>query len=217
MRNESSAVPVHWFMQDPEIPKTHPPELTSDDSVEAVAGLVDRAYDNLRALAHSYWEGQPTDATLQPTAVVHEAVLKLLARDRSRREQGKAPGTPLDVEHVLATLAGAMRQVLVDQFRRRHAAKRHGVTRVDLPGIAVPDSGLPPLDVLELNTALEELASIDPRAARVIELRFFAGFSVDQVAKALSVSKTTAEGEWRCARAWLKKRLRHFDRCSPGN
>jgi RNA polymerase sigma factor (TIGR02999 family) len=162
--------------------------------------LLPAVYDHLRRLAGAYMRSETADSTLQPTAVVHEAYLRLV--DQSRVSWR---GTT----HFFAVGARAMRRVLVDHARRRGAIKRGGgLARVTLCDAIEPFStGLDPEELLSLDAAIEELAGLDPRAARVVTLRFFGGLTMEQVAAVLEVSKRTAEGDWRHARAWLRHRL----------
>lgn len=155
-------------------------------------------YSELRRLAEKAFRDQPKAHTLQPTALVHEAYVKLAAR-------GDEPWT--DRDHFLATAATAMRHILVDHARARAAAKRGGARqRVTL------DEGLQAskerdVDLLVLNEALESLAEIEERKAKVIELRFFAGLSLEETAKALGVSAVTVSNDWRFGRAWIGRAL----------
>ena len=160
-------------------------------------------YDELRRLARRYLAGQRGAVTLEATALVHEAYMRLV--DRSQIGfNGRI--------HFLATAARAMRHLLIDQARRRGREKRGGQwQRVTLQEAVVPSAGrdLAPDELLVLNTALDKLARYDERQARFIELRFFAGLTVAEAARVLGVSKRTAEGDWTHARAWLKRELSH--------
>ena len=151
----------------------------------AVAKLLPLVYDNLRALAGSYLLNERGDHTLQPTALVHEAYMKLLGGEKSDWK---------DRAHFFAIAAGAMRQILADHARRKKAAKRGGGQhRVTLSGLKTP--------------ATTEMADLYPEQARIVEMRFLAGLTVDEVAHVLSVSKSTVERKWRMARAWLRRQL----------
>jgi len=159
--------------------------------------LVQEVYKKLRALAGSYFRGQPGQHTLQPTALVHEAFLKLAAAD---------PESWNDRSHFLAVAATAMRQILTDHARRRRAEKRGGHReRVTLSGIAASDSS--DVDLLALEEILGKLAAVDERAARLVELRFFAGMTEDEAATALGVSTRTVQKDWRRVKAWLAVEL----------
>lgn len=161
--------------------------------------LLPLVYDEFRALARHYLAQERANHTLQPTALVHEAYMKLV--DQTRVDwQGRS--------HFFAVAAQAMRRILVDHARSRQRDKRGGGrARVVLD----EDVALSPQkdeDVLALDEALEKLATLDPRQAKVVELRFFGGMSVEEVAEALNVSKRTVEGDWTFARAWLSRELR---------
>jgi RNA polymerase sigma factor (TIGR02999 family) len=157
-------------------------------------------YDELRQLAARQFRAQPAGHTLQPTVLVHEAFLRLV---------GKPAAAFQDRAHFFAVAATAMRQILVNHARAANADKRGGGAKPVALDHDVADVGAgSELDVLALNDALEELGRIDERKRRVIELRFFAGLTVDEIAEAMGLSKTTIESEWRAARAWLNVKLR---------
>lgn len=171
----------------------------SEDSREELATLV---YGELRRIAEACFRTQPASHTLQPTALVHEAFAKLV--------RGDAIGTGGRAEF-FAVAARAMRQILVDHARTRKREKRGGASARVAAGEA-PDSipsatGADPGELLDLDRALEDLALRDERQARIVELRFFAGLEMSEVATCLGVSLSTAEREWRVARAWLGQRL----------
>jgi RNA polymerase sigma factor (TIGR02999 family) len=134
--------------------------------------------------------------SLQPTALVHEAYLRLAAGHALEWR---------DRDQFFAIAAHVMRQVLVDHARRRRAAKREGVHVT----LGEADAAMAPLDVLDLEDALKELGRLDSRQARVVELRFFGGLGVEETAEALGLSPRTVKREWRTARAWLQHRLLH--------
>ena len=158
-------------------------------------------YDELRRLARGYMSREPAGHTLQPTALVHEAFLKLV--DQTRADwKGKT--------HFFAVGARVMRRLLVDHARERGAAKRGaGWQRVTLSGAfgSDPGEGLAPERLLDLNAALERLAELDEREARVVTLRYFGGLTVEQVAEVLGVSRRTVDNDWRHAQAWLRHEL----------
>lgn len=156
-------------------------------------------YEELRALAGAYFRNQPADHTLQPTALVHEAYLKLV-RD--------ADAAPRDRAHFLALAARVMRQILVDHARRRGRAKRGGeqLQRITLDHAAL-GANAQALDPLALEEALQKLAALGERKARLVELRFFGGLSEEEAADVLRISRATAAREWRFARAWLIQEL----------
>jgi RNA polymerase sigma factor (TIGR02999 family) len=156
-------------------------------------------YEELKRIAARQFHGQAAGHTLQPTILVHEAFLRLVGK----------PAAFEDRAHFFAVAATAMRQILVNHARASNADKRGGGARaVALDNdVAGTDGGGAEIDVLALHEALEELERIDPRKHRVIELRFFAGLTVEEIAKAMDLSKTTIESEWRAARAWLNVKL----------
>lgn len=172
-------------------------EAAQPDAQEAAA-LIPMVYDELRAIAHRYMRDERPDHTLQPTAVVHEAYMRLV--DESQVQwQGRT--------HFRAICAKVMRRVLIDYARARKRAKRGGGEKpVVLDTVLVPLE-LGDVDAVELHDALERLAALDARQARVVELRYFGGLSVDEVAETLGVSKRTVEAEWTHAKAWLRAEL----------
>ena len=162
--------------------------------------LAPRVYKELRRVAGNLMQAEQGGRTLTATALVHEAYLRLV--DVSR----------VDVEHrahFLALAAKVMRQILLDKARRRHAAKRgEGAIRVDLDAVAELVAGDTRDRVLiALDDALEELARVDERRARVVEMRYFGGLSVEETAAALHVSDVTVMRDWKIARAWLTARI----------
>jgi len=165
----------------------------------AAAALFELVYPDLRALAGSYFRRQPSDHTLQPTALVHEAYLRLI--DQSHAQWNSRA-------HFFAVAAMAMRQVLVNHARKRSSLKRGGDRRrQSLEAGVRAASGMSVTDLIALNEAMNALAALDERKSRVVELRIFGGLTMDEIAHVLGVSKTTVEGDWRLARAWLAKRL----------
>jgi RNA polymerase sigma factor (TIGR02999 family) len=174
---------------------------------EATRDLLPLLYDELRAIAGRQFQGQRRDHTLQPTALLHEAFFRLVGRP----SKGWA-----DRRHFFTVAATAMRQILVNHARDRAAEKRGGGSRPVLlqDGFAeVPAGGdsSEQIDVVALHEALERLGKIDARKHRVVELRFFAGLTVEEIADVLGVSKTTVETEWRLAKAWLATHLADED------
>lgn len=160
--------------------------------------LLASLYEDLRLRARRYMRGQRPDHTLQTTALVNEACLRLLGQDDARWN---------DRDHVLALAARAMRSVLVDHARARLRAKRSA------PGLRVPLDELIDgfqeggVDVLALDEALGRLAAFDPLMAQAVELRFFAAQPVEDAARILGLPKRTFERHWSAARAWLKAEL----------
>ena len=164
----------------------------------AASELFDLVYENLRALARSCFQGQQPEHTLQPTALVHEAFVKLAK---------SSPPTWEDRAHFFAVAATAMRQILKDYARGKRTLKRGaGGERVTLSGIKSTSPSI--VDIFAFDDVLSELAELDERQARIVELRFFGGLTVPEVAKVLELSTRTIENEWRRVRAWLSMRLR---------
>lgn len=160
--------------------------------------LFDATYDELRRLTHSLFKRERRGHTLQPTAVVHEAYLRL---SRSH------PGQFESREQFLGYAVRVIRQVLVDAARKHDANKRGGdLCRVTLEGISVRAATTDPT-VLDVDLALDELETLDPGKARVVELRYFGGLTIEECAELLEVSVSTVNREWRSARAWLLQRL----------
>jgi RNA polymerase sigma-70 factor, ECF subfamily len=172
-------------------------ESTSGDDRSAIDRLVPLIYEELRALARRQLRGEHAEHTLQTTALVHEAYLKLAGgRIRGR---GRA--------YFYAAAAQAMRQVLVDRARRRRAAKRGGGAEPVTLGAADAEVDSYAIELLELDAALTRLARLSERQVQVVEHRFFAGMSVRETAEALGVSTRTVEADWALARAWLFAQL----------
>jgi RNA polymerase sigma-70 factor, ECF subfamily len=166
--------------------------------VQARDDLFDLVHRDLRARAAAYLRRERRDHTLQPTALIHETYLRLVDQDRVDW-QNRA--------HFLGIAAVMMRRVLVDHARRRNAVKRPAHTlRValdDQVGRVEPVA----CEVLALHAALDELERIDERQARIVELRYFAGMSEDEIAGAIGVSRSSVTRDWQMARAWLFRRL----------
>ena len=170
----------------------------NDNDASAREALLRLLYNDLRAQASSYFRAQRADHTLQPTALVHEAFMRIA---------GNANITFEGRSHFLAVAAMAMRNVLADHARRRRAEKRGGAwERVTLTGLG-SDDGERIIDALDLDEALVALQREDERQAKIVELRFYGGLSVDEVALILGVSPRTVDLDWRMARAWLRNRL----------
>ena len=164
----------------------------------AADALMPLVYDEFHRLAVSYMQSEPAGHTLQPTALVNEAFLKLVDQTRVNW-QGKT--------HFFAVGAQAMRRILVDHARRKSRAKRGGGrTKISLDeGLAL--SPQRDEDLLALDEALEKLAGLDPRQAKIVELRFFGGLTIPEVAQVLGVSERTVRNEWTVVRAWLRREL----------
>jgi RNA polymerase sigma factor (TIGR02999 family) len=161
--------------------------------------VVAHVYKDLRKRAAAYLRRERRDHTLQPTALVHEAYLRLI--DQRRTEwQNRA--------QFLGVASEMMRRILVDRARRARVERRSGRwVQVTLDGRLAGSQG-PDIDVLALDQALNRLADFDPRKSRIAELRFFGGLSLEEMAHVLGISVATAERDWRAARAWLFAALR---------
>jgi RNA polymerase sigma factor (TIGR02999 family) len=156
-------------------------------------------YDELRKLAAAKLAQEKPRQTLQATALVHEAYVRLVDVDKSQHFSSRG--------HLFGAAAEAMRRILIGQARRKKREKAGGRhRRVDLADVD-PEVQGPELDLLALDTALDQLAAIDPRAAAVVKLRFFAGLTVTKAAKSLGVSVATAENDWAYAKSWLRLQL----------
>jgi RNA polymerase sigma factor (TIGR02999 family) len=165
----------------------------------ASEALVPLLYDELRALAGSFFRGRTPAHTLQPTALVHELYLKL---DRARPIEWESRG------HFLAVAARAMRQILANHAEARRAAKRGGNrARVTLSGVDGTPAPEVEGDLLDLDDAMRKLEALSPDQARVVELRFLAGGDEEEVARMLDVSPRTVRRRWRMARAFLRSEL----------
>ncbi len=165
---------------------------------KALAALVPLVYQELRRLARRHLRSEREGHTLQSTALVNEAFVRLV---------GSGPVEVRDRAHFVAVASHLMRQVLVDYARSRRARKRDGGIRVDLDGLVdlpLADDG----QMEALNDALQELSGLDERQGRVVEMKFFGGLTVAEIAAVLGVSLATVERDWAVARLWLR---RHID------
>ncbi len=176
-------------------------DLESGDR-SAAAKLLPLVYDQLHAVADSFFRRQPRNHTLQPTALVHEAYLRLV--DQSD-EKWKSRA------HFFAVAAKAMRQILINHAERRGAAKRGGDRHKLTLNEELTPAPRHDIDLLVLDEALSRLSNLSERMGRVVELRFFGGLTVAEVAHVLDVSKRTVEGDWETARAWLSRELSEVD------
>jgi RNA polymerase sigma factor (TIGR02999 family) len=167
----------------------------SGDS-QAAAQLLPLVYDELRRLAAHKMASEAAGHTLQPTALVHEAWLRLAGKDE---------GTPFaNRAHFFAAAAEAMRRILIDRARRRQAAKRGaGVECLDADEVDIP-APAPDDQLLAVNEALAKLATVDARKAELVKLRYFAGFTFEEVSEALGIAVPTAKEWWAYSRAWLR-------------
>jgi RNA polymerase sigma factor (TIGR02999 family) len=167
-----------------------------------------QVYDELRRLAANYLRHERPGQTLQATALVHEAFINL-SKQKNQPWKNRT--------HFLAIAALSMRQILVQRARARHAGKRGGgAAKMSLEEPLVAEQAALSrqgeqrqggVDVIELDAALEKLAALDPQQARIVELRYFGGMTVDEVAEALDISPATVKRHWTVARAWLHKEL----------
>jgi RNA polymerase sigma factor (TIGR02999 family) len=162
----------------------------------AAEELVPLVYDELRRLAAQMLAREAPGQTLQPTALVHEAYLRLV--DKDQPQQWKSRG------HFFGAAAEAMRRILVERARHKHSIKAGADRqRQELPDIAAPET-VSGVDLLSLNEALDKLASQDQRRAEIVKLRFFAGLTIEEAAQALGISTSTADNDWAYARCWLR-------------
>lgn len=165
---------------------------------EAAADLLPLVYDELRRLASIYLSRERQDHTLQPTALVHEAYLRLI--DQTRVEwQNRA--------HFFGVAAEMMRRILIDHAKRTKASKRGGFAEKLALDEAVAFSEDQEVDLLALDDALSDLARLDPRQSRIVELRFFGGLTLEETAEVTKLSRATVEREWVMAKAWLYSQL----------
>jgi RNA polymerase sigma factor (TIGR02999 family) len=185
----------------PELPLNDVTELLNRWKIgdeRALNDLVPVVYEELRRLAHYHLRSERPEHTLQSTALVHEAWVRLVA------------GDPPDLQnrsHFFAVASRLMRQILVDYARTRKAAKRDGGCKVSLSeAVDIPMEGND--DLLALNRALDELAQIDERQAKIVEMKFFGGLSSSAAAMVLSISRATVDREWAVARLWLHRQIR---------
>lgn len=173
-------------------------ERLADGDSGAADELLPVVYDELRRIAAAAMRRERSDHTLQPTAIVHEAYMRIVG-GQPVRWQGRA--------HFMSVAAGAIRRVLIDHARRTHRAKRGGDRqRVPLDDRSVGTS-TPVVDLIDLHEALERLEAMNPRQSRVVELRFFGGLTNDDVAEVMGLARSTVSDEIAFARAWLAKEL----------
>jgi RNA polymerase sigma-70 factor, ECF subfamily len=165
---------------------------------DALDRLIPLIYPELRRLAHRYMSGEAPDHTLQTTALIHEAYLRLIGAQNIQWHNRA---------HFFAISAQLMRRILVDFARRRSYQKRGGQVQKIPIGDDLAVANEPEADLLRLNDALEALAAVYPRKAKVIELRYFGGLDVAETARVLRVSDATVLRDWRLARAWLQNEL----------
>jgi RNA polymerase sigma factor (TIGR02999 family) len=179
-------------------------DAVSRGESQAAKQLLPLVYDELRQLAAQRLAQEKPGQTLQATALVHEAFLRLVGKDSDQEWQGRG--------HFLATAALAMRRILIENARRKKREKRGGDwNRVELDDHADPHQHEPD-QILALDEALTRLAQADPKAAELVQLHTFAGLSVEEAGKHLGLSRTVAYEEWAFARAWLRKELGEIEK-----
>ncbi len=170
----------------------------SEGQTEILEELLPLVYGELRKVAAGYLRKERGNHTLQPTALVHEAYLKLLGQDRTHWANRA---------HFFAIAAQAMRRILVDHARKEKAAKRGGpltaISLEDAPQLGRSRS----IDLIALDLALDRLVELDERQARVVELRFFGGLTVEETSQVMDISQRTVAREWKMARAWLRDQM----------
>lgn len=172
----------------------------SGGDISAREALVPLVYDELRRIARRCLASRGADHTLQPTALVHEAYLRLVNRDSL---------TVRDRAHFYSMAAQMMRQILIDHARKKHAAKRGGLAitlALDEASDRAPFAEAD-LDLLALDDAMKQLALLDERQCKIVELRFFGGLSIEETAEVVDISQATAKREWATARVWLHRTI----------
>ena len=207
MNSENERADSDQNLQEKSIVMSAPHSPDSESGNGRSADFARRAYEALHELAAAYLRQERPNHTLQPTALVHEAYLRLI-------DQTNASWN--DRAHFFAVAARAMRQILVNHAERKRTLKRGGDRRrLQLDEDAGPT--IDPLeDVLALNEALTELETLDERKSRVVEARFFGGLRMEDIATVMGLSITTVESDWRMARAWLAGKLDARDDAGSG-
>jgi RNA polymerase sigma factor (TIGR02999 family) len=168
------------------------------DDRQSIDSLLPIVYQELRRLAASYLRRERPGQTLQPTALVHEAYLRLMT-DKPGRWQNRA--------HFCAIAAHSMRQILIERARARGAQKRGGARQRVTLDEALVAGGERSIDLVALDQALERLTALDPEQGRLVELRFFGGLTVEETADAMNISPATVKRHWTVACAWLAREL----------
>ncbi len=163
--------------------------------------LLELVYDDLRRLAGAYMRNEPSDHTLQATALVHEAYVRLVDW-KTVSWQSRA--------HFFAVAAQVMRKTLIDHARKRRALKRGGHKVILDEAVSLPNRR--PIELIALDDALQALERLDPRQAKIVELRFFGGLSIEETAYVLKISETTVRRDWRFAKAWFQLELTNDQR-----
>ncbi|HKQ72826.1 MAG TPA: sigma-70 family RNA polymerase sigma factor [Blastocatellia bacterium] len=177
---------------------SHLLQRLSDGDGDALTQLMPLVYDELRRMARRYMKGQPAGHTLQTTALIHEAYLRLAGQEKNHWNNRA---------HFFGVAAKAMRHILVDYARARNMAKRGAGARAVSLDEALTICPEPGADLVALDDALTELAKLDDRQSKVVELRFFGGLTEDEIGEALKISTRTVRSDWRLARSWLLREL----------
>jgi RNA polymerase sigma-70 factor, ECF subfamily len=164
---------------------------------EAMNQLLPLVYDELHRLARSYFRRERGEHTLQPTALVHEAYIRLVDQKAAMESRG----------HFMAVAATQMRRILLDYARKHHAARRGGAGQKVVLEDTMAIASQRPVDMIALDTALSKLGELDATQARLVELRFFGGLSVEETAEVMGVSTATVKRSWSSARAFLHKEI----------
>lgn len=172
-------------------------EAVSSGHQGSESRLLEALYGELRAIAGSFFQTERSDHTLEPTALVHEAYVRLLGSN-SPSWQSRA--------HFIAVASKVMRHVLIDHARAKRTQKRSGGQRVTLSGV-LSDDGAEPIDAIDIHEHLERLEAIDARQARIVEMRFFGDMQFREIATVLGVSERAVHLDWRMASAWLRREL----------
>ncbi|HZI47667.1 MAG TPA: sigma-70 family RNA polymerase sigma factor [Pyrinomonadaceae bacterium] len=196
MRRRILHKPVLGFMDVEEHDVTSLLRQWSDGDQQALGNLLPIIYDELRRVAHQYLHRERHEQMLETTALVHEAYLKLIDQ-RSVNWQNRA--------HFFAIAAQAMRRILIDNARKRGAAKREG-EKIPLDDVAIISTDRAQ-HLLALDDALQRLEQIDPQQSKIVELRYFGGLTIEETAEATNLSPATVKREWAMARAWLYHEL----------
>ena len=173
-------------------------ERVTKGEEQALSELLPVVYQELRKLSRRYLRRESNQQTLQTTALVHEAYLRLLG-DQNLQWKDRA--------HFLGIAARSMRQILVERARARHAQKRGGVQRAVTLEDRMLGQGQNTVDLLELDEALKALAALDSKQAEVVELRFFAGLTVEETAEVMGISPATVKRWWTLSKAWLRREM----------
>jgi RNA polymerase sigma factor (TIGR02999 family) len=176
-------------------------ELWRSGNNEALRELLPLVYDELHRVARRHLQRERAEHTLQTTALIHEAYMRFVEQGH-RSVKNRA--------HFIALTSNLMRQILVDYARQRLAQKRDGGERITLQEDLVASEGRE-VDVLAIDTVLSRLAGLDPQQARIVELRYFGGLSIQETSDALGISEATVKRDWATARAWLHREMKSLD------